>query len=163
MESGFISGTVVIGIGNEFRSDDAVGLMTVRKLRSEAPEGLGLIEHNGEGASLLETWKNCDLVFVVDAVSSGARSGSIHRFFANTERIPEDLFSSSSHAFGLAQAIEMSRVLGQLPQCLIVYGIEGKAFEAGQNLSPDVEAASVEVIKRILDDINLIKSEEEIT
>ena len=45
------------------------------------------------------------------------------------EARPVDIrVGSSTHALGLAEAMELARALGRLPP-VIVYGIEGKTFE----------------------------------
>lgn len=50
---------------------------------------------------------------------------------------------------GIPEAIELARVLDELPPRLIVYGIEGAEFEAGAGLSSAVAAAVAEMIDRI--------------
>lgn len=105
-------------------------------------------EQSGEGTSLVESWKGYNRVFIVDAVSSGASSGSIHRLDAS-ETIPSKFFSCSTHSFGVAEAIELARALNQLPEKLLLYGIEGKNFEPGEILSPEVESAIEEVADEI--------------
>ena len=48
---------LVIGVGNEFRGDDAAGLFVVRKLREKVAHEAVLVEATGEGANLMERWK----------------------------------------------------------------------------------------------------------
>jgi hydrogenase maturation protease len=81
---------------------------------------------------------------------SGAAPGTIRRFDASAQPLPKDAFRCSTHAFGVARAIELSRALGELPRSLVVYGIEGKNFAAGVGLSPEVERAVGEVVRRAL-------------
>ena len=52
---------------------------------------------------------------------------------------------SSTHAFGVADAVELARALGRLPGRLDVYAIEGASFAAGDRLSPAVERAVAEL------------------
>jgi hydrogenase maturation protease len=78
-------------------------------------------------------------VLLVDAVQSGAPPGTIHRFDVQTEKLPTWFSRSSTHSFGVAQAIELAAMMGETPSQLIVYGIEGLDFSAGTELSPDVE------------------------
>jgi hydrogenase maturation protease len=66
------------------------------------------------------------------------------------EALPVILAETSSHAFGVAHAIEMARVLGCLPAQLIVYAIEGRSFDWGSPLSPEAEAAARAVAERII-------------
>jgi hydrogenase maturation protease len=44
----------------------------------------------------------------------------------------------SSHGFGVAEAINLARILQLLPKSLTVYGIEGKNFGIGETVSPEV-------------------------
>jgi hydrogenase maturation protease len=145
-----LSSFLVIGIGNEYRSDDAAGLMTARKLKTLLHDEVTILEQSGDGAALMEIWKDARRVILIDAVSSGATPGTIYRLNANTEPIPAKFFNYSSHAFGVAEAIAMTVALNQLPPELVVYGIEGKNFAAGVELSPEVERTVDEVVERII-------------
>ena len=145
--------TLIIGLGNEYRRDDAVGLVVARRLREAAPEGVRVLEESGEGAALIESWQGADTVILIDAVHSGAKPGTIHRLDAHAQPIAKKFFRFSTHAFGLAEAVELARALGRLPPRLIVYGVEGKSFEAGVGLSPEVEAATQQVVERVLGEL----------
>jgi len=102
----------------------------------------------------METWTNKDRVFIVDAVASNGKPGTIYRFDALNENIPADIFVRySTHAINLAEAIELAKILALLPDSLVVYGIEGADFSAGVGLTPEVERAGVEVIKLVLDEV----------
>jgi hydrogenase maturation protease len=59
----------------------------------------------------------------------------------------------STHAFGLAEAVELARALGRLPRFLVVYGVEGKCFTPGAALSAGVEAAAADAAARVLDEV----------
>ena len=129
---------VVVGIGNDARGDDAAGLIAARRLEALA--------HEGDAMALLDVWRDADAVVVIDAVSSGAAAGTVHRFDASRAPLPASLRRSpSTHALGLADAIELGRALDRLPARVIVYGIEGGRFEAGAALTPAV-AAAVEAV-----------------
>ncbi len=146
---------LIIGVGNLYRCDDAVGILIARNLESRKTERMDIKEQSGEGTSLMEVWKDCDRVFIVDAVSSGAPCGSIHRLNAS-ESIPSRFFSCSTHNFGVAEAIELARTLNQLPEHLQLFGIEGKNFEPGEVLSPEVESAIELVTDEIFQSISSI-------
>jgi hydrogenase maturation protease len=97
--------------------------------------------YEGEPVGLIEEWTGADAVIIVDAVSSGASPGTIHRLDPLSERIPAALSQGSTHAFGLSDTIELARTLDRLPARLTVYGIEGKDFGAGDQLSAPVRTA----------------------
>ncbi len=144
---------LVIGIGNQFRCDDAVGLLVARELASLNIPNVTVIEHSGEGASLLETWNGFQTIIIVDAVVSGAQLGTIHTLDAHQQNIPSEFFHYSSHAFGLAEAVELARTLGKLPAHLKIFGVEGTNFDFGESLSLQVQKAIprlVEMIKSTL-------------
>jgi hydrogenase maturation protease len=144
------STTLVIGVGNRYRSDDAVGIIVARRLKERNLAGVTVIEATGEGAALIESWKAAEAVIIVDAVHSGAAPGTLHRFDAHTQPIPSRFFHYSTHAFSVAEAVELARALGQLPPRLILYGIEGRNFAAGERLSAEVEQAALEVVGQII-------------
>ena len=144
---------LVIGLGNEYRSDDAAGRAVARKLKASALDEFCVKEESGEGGALIEAWKDADFVVLVDAIESGALPGTIRRMDARTAVIPSELFHCSSHGFGVSEAIELARALERLPAGLIVYGIEGGNFALGTGFSPEVEAAADEVVRRIKDEL----------
>lgn len=131
-----------IGVGNLYRRDDGVGLYVAQRLRLENVPGVSVFEHGGEGTSLLDTFADVESVILVDAVSSGAAPGTIHSFDPNKESLPVNTFSRSSHAFGVAEAVELARSLGRLPEHCRIFGIEAACFEMGIGLTPAVERAA---------------------
>jgi hydrogenase maturation protease len=138
----------LIGIGNRFRRDDAAGLEVVRRLRLAHPPGVVLVEEEGEPASLIEAWRTADEALVVDGISSGSEPGRLHRFDVSDAPLPAEIFNPSTHSMGLPEAIELARELDRLPGRLVVYGIEGESFEAGEGLSDSVQRT---VEKLVLD------------
>jgi hydrogenase maturation protease len=80
-------------------------------------------------------------VIVVDAVASGAPAGTVHRLDPVGDPLPAEFARGSTHAFGLAETIELARTLDRLPPRITVYGIEGTDFRAGDELSAPVRAA----------------------
>ncbi|KAB2866517.1 MAG: hydrogenase maturation protease [Anaerolineae bacterium] len=145
-----------IGVGNELRGDDVVGRLAVRLLRYQPLPDTTFIEATGEGAALMEAWAGSDTVFLIDAVSAGQPSGTIYRFLAHSQTLPAQFFSYSTHAFSVAEAVEMARVLGQLPTHFVIYGVEGENFTAGASITPSVEKAVHEVIRQISAEIQAL-------
>src|SRR5215510_4588094 len=141
---------LIIGIGNEYRGDDAAGLIVARRLKERFANSVIVLEQSGDGAALMEAWRGAETVIIIDATLSGAEPGTIRRFDANTRPIPKTSFRCSTHAFGVAEAIELARALGNIPQRLMVYGIEGKNFAAGVGLSAEVEKAAGEAARQAL-------------
>ncbi len=142
----------VIGVGNRWRSDDAVGLAVATLVRERAPE-LDVVEREGEPVALLEAFDGLDAVVLVDAVSSGAEPGTVHRLDAAAAPLPGELFRHSTHHLGLAEAVELARALGTLPEETIVVGVEGASWSAGDGLSDDVAAAVDGAASAVLEEV----------
>ncbi|MEM8969153.1 MAG: hydrogenase maturation protease [Bacteroidota bacterium] len=120
--------TLVIGIGNRYRGDDALGCLVVDKLRKRSWKGVDVIEHDGEPASLIELWQGYSSVIIVDAVVSGAKSDTIHRIDLHKQYLPTNFGAYSSHGIGVTEAVELARALDKLPPRIIFLGLEGTAF-----------------------------------
>lgn len=132
---------MVIGVGNTWRGDDGAGLAVARRVRELSPAGVEVREIEGDATALVEAWSGVEHVVVVDAAESGAPAGTVRRFDARTRPLPVRSLRSSTHAFGVSDAVELARALGRLPRRLDIYAIEGASFTAGDRLSADVERA----------------------
>ena len=141
---------LVIGVGNEMRNDDAVGLHIARKLKEMRLPDTVVVESTGDGAELIDLWAKAEICLVFDAADSGAAPGTIHEFEAGAHKLPAKTLHSSSHQFGVVEAIEVSRSLGRLPHRLAVYAVEGKDFHGGTEMSPEVKAAADDAINQAL-------------
>jgi len=132
------AGVLLIGVGNEFRNDDALGLLIAREFRRRCPQGLGVMENDGDGASIVSALQEAREAVLVDAIRSGAVPGTIHRLDMASETVPPTLEFGTSHGFGVTEAVETARKLHFLPRHVILCGIEGATFELGKGLSDPV-------------------------
>lgn len=144
---------LVIGMGNDLRQDDAAGIIVVRVLASRGLSNVDFVEYPGDGAGLMSIWCGYDLVFVADASRSNAPAGTITRIDAAMREVAQDFFHYSSHAFGLAEAINTAKCLGELPEHLIVYAVEGKQFGFAIEPTMAVGAAAIEVARMIEEEL----------
>jgi hydrogenase maturation protease len=132
-------GTVVIGVGNEFRHDDGFGPAVVEALRRRDLPGVRFAVTDGEPGHLLDLWAGTDLAVVVDAaLAAPPCPGRIHRL---THVSGGAAGPGSSHGLGLGDAVELGAVLGRLPGRLVVYAVEPADLSLGPGLSPAVRQA----------------------
>jgi hydrogenase maturation protease len=115
--------------------------VVARALVGAFPDDVDVLEREGEPTSLMDAWEGADAVWLVDAVSSDAAPGMISRIDAAAEAVPPAFACSSTHHFGLPEAVELARAVGRLPPRLVIFGIEGASFAAGETLSAEVQAA----------------------
>ena len=149
---------LVIGVGNRFRRDDGAGLVAARQIRDRLSSCGGdrpvtVIEHTGEGTSLIAAWNQADTVYLIDAVASTGAAGAIHCWDATEQAPPADALRCSTHAVGIGDAIQLAQALGQLPRRLVVFGIEGQCFEFGEGLTAPVQQSIGRVVDRIVAEI----------
>jgi hydrogenase maturation protease len=144
-----VTRTLVIGVGNRDRGDDAAGLEVARLLRQCPPPGVLVLEQDARADGLLDAWRGAERVFLVDAACGGT-SGTVRRFEAHRELLPATILRGSTHSWGVAEAVETARALGELPPLTIVYAIFGRSFEPGsRGLSPEVGEAVVGVAEAL--------------
>jgi hydrogenase maturation protease len=142
---------VIIGVGNPDRGDDAAGRLAARRLRSLGLDAV--VEHSGEGTALLEAWSGAGRVILIDAVVTGAPPGTITVWEARKAPLQRTSFRGSTHAFGVAEAVELARALDRLPASLTIYGIEAQQFQPGAGLSPAVSDAVGQLAERIAQEV----------
>ena len=141
-------GPLVVGLGSPDQGDDAVGIEVARAVDALGLPGVHTAIHE-DPTALLHLWEGFDEVVVIDAVMTGRPPGAITvmEVGAGKAKLPPESWAATgrggTHAFGLATAVELARVLGQLPRRLTVVGVEAASFAQGTALSPEV-AASVD-------------------
>lgn len=144
----------IIGLGNAFRADDAVGIVVARQLLPYESSSVSIIEGGLAGLTLLHEMEGTDKLILIDAVSSQSEEGALLRF-----TIPQDLDTigqlawntsgSSTHGLGLGAALTLANTLGELPPYVVIYGIELGTVQYGCELSPKVVEAINALVIRI--------------
>ena len=132
---------MIIGLGNDFRHDDAAGLIVARKLRER---GVPAEEHAGDLAALLELWEGAEGVILVDAVSSGAVPGTLRRLDASVTPLARELFASSSHALSLADLPTPERRIEAVMELTDGFGADVVADFVGY---PDVVPEGLRMVR----------------
>ncbi len=141
--------TLVIGVGNPDRGDDAVGIEVARQVAIERPH-VTVLEFD-DPSEAIDAWEPDDVIVVTDAVSSGGLLGDIHVVNALTQKLPTGRWSAGgTHALGLAAAIEIARALGRLPLRLVVVGVEAKHFGHGARMCDAVADAVPAAVDAVL-------------
>jgi hydrogenase maturation protease len=141
--------TVVIGVGNEFRSDDGVGPAVAAEIGRRGLPGTRVVLSDGEPASLLEAWDGADLAVVVDAVRVDPPTpGRIHRSDAGPWLHGGN--AATSHGLGVPEALLLGRALDRLPGRLVVFAVEAASLDLGAGMSPPVAAAVGPAVTAVL-------------
>jgi hydrogenase maturation protease len=144
---------VVIGVGNALRGDDAAGLAAAEQIRASAPDDVAVRICEEEPTRLIDAFGDADVAFLVDAVSTGAPAGTVHRFDASDGPVPSLERRASTHALGIGEALELARALGRLPRRTVVFGVEGSDFVAREGMTPAVADGVARVSAMLLKEV----------
>jgi len=147
---------LVVGIGNWDRGDDGFGLAVAHQLMGRVPSTVRILERSGDALAMIEDWNGVHRAIVIDAMAPISEPGRVHRFDLSDSPLPIGFAPSSSHAFGVAETVELARSLGRLPRYLVAYLVEGEQFGTGAPLSLAVAEAVEDVADRIVSEISTI-------
>ncbi|WP_158169367.1 hydrogenase maturation protease [Mycolicibacterium smegmatis] len=144
---------LVIGIGNEARRDDGVGIAAVREIAERHVPGVEAMVTSGDPGELLDAWAGVPTVIAVDAaVSPSATPGTVRRW--TPADLPRDVGDVSSHALGLAGAYRLGEALGQSPGRLIVLTVDVEDVGYGFGMTDAVARAVPDIVRAILAEVN---------
>lgn len=150
--------TVVIGVGNPVRRDDAAGLAVARRVRERLAgrSDVDVTELWAGGLRLVEAMVGYDRAVVVDAMSTGRHApGTVCRLSL------ADLGSAHNltcvHDASLPTGLEIFRQCQQpLPSDILVWGIEGADLGSlSEELSEPVQSAIAPAVEAILCELGL--------
>lgn len=153
-----MSGVLLLAVGNRSRGDDALGPRVLPLLAQRLPAGVRVLEHSGEPSGLIELLGSASSCLLVDALATGGPPGRLLRWDAHAGSLAGSLHQSS-HSLGVAEAIELARALGRLPERLVVLGLEGQRYDLGAPLSPPVAAALPELASAIAQELEAWREE----
>ena len=132
----------VMGIGNPLMMDEGVGVRVMEVMMGtlQFPDNVTLVDAGTMGMGILNLFKECDYLLVVDAVDgTGEAPGTVVRL------TPEDLAPNqvkhSMHDVRLVDVLEAAMLMGNRPEadCIGIQIADMGHVEIG--LSPAVEAA----------------------
>jgi hydrogenase maturation protease len=146
--------SIVIGVGNRDRGDDAIGPIVCDRLRARSGDAASLRMFVCEGSilDLALHWDHDDHVVIVDAMQPGDEPGRIVTVDATAGPLPIP-GALSTHEIDVSAAIELARAIGRIPARLFLIGIEAAQTEWRTPPSGAVEAAIDAVVDRVIDEL----------
>ncbi|MFC1563575.1 hydrogenase maturation protease [candidate division KSB1 bacterium] len=124
---------IVIGIGNPYRQDDAIGLNIARQLKNENIPGITIFETIGDSTNIIEQCKDAKTVILIDAMFSGTKPGTILRFDIPKEFIPEEIIRMSTHSFSIIKTIQLMQELEIFLILSLFFASRGKSSISGKD------------------------------
>jgi hydrogenase maturation protease len=143
---------LVLGLGNDILTDDAVGLRVVETV-CERLAGEAQVEVKGTtemGLALLDEIVDRESVVLVDAVQTGAAPpGEIHEIDSlELSRI----LTTAPHFLGIGETLALGKLLGlAMPRNLRIFAIEvADPYTLGTKMTPAVEQAVAPASERVI-------------
>lgn len=141
----------IIGVGNILMQDEGTGPKVAEFLRNNYtfdPE-IEIIDGGTLGLDLLPYIEKYKKLIIVDVVDFDKEPGFIK--ILRGEEIPPYLKTKLSvHHVGVQDLIEVARLMGYMPEELVLAGIQPESIDLGLDLTPTVAGKLNELIEEIL-------------
>jgi hydrogenase maturation protease len=142
---------LVLGLGNDILTDDAIGLAVARRLeRTLAGNSAIEVQETMEmGLALLDYLTGYTAALIVDAIQTGcAAPGFIHELDALALK---QLTGRTPHFVGVGETLALGKQLGlPMPGTVRIFAIEVQdPFTLGTRMTPPLEAALPGIVDRI--------------
>jgi hydrogenase 3 maturation protease len=145
----------ILGVGNEFRADDAAGVLIARALSKRAcaldTDHVLVIEAGPAPENVTGELRKFgpDLVLIIDAAEMGGQPGAIQ--WISEEAI--DGMSASTHSLPLSM---LARYLTLDLHCtVILLGVQPRSTEIGEGISEEVSEAIQEIADQLDESIRM--------
>lgn len=143
---------LVLGLGNDILTDDAIGLHVVREVRRQVADlpNVAVHETMEMGLALLDFIVGYRALVLVDSIQTHkAPPGFIHEIDdANLKLLP----GPTPHFLGVGETLALGRQLGlTMPERVRVFAIEvDDPFTLGTQMTPVLRAALPTAVERVV-------------
>ena len=152
--------TLILGLGNEYAGDDAVGVLAARALLQDLGRDADVVESAASGLALLEVFAGYHRAVVIDSIRTGRRpAGTIVEVGLAELGLA---IAPSLHQAGMPELAAVARRLGMgFPDRTRVLAVEvAGPLMFGAPLSEPVAAAIAPLGRRVLDQVRHWASED---
>ena len=152
-----IARTLVLGLGNDILTDDAIGILVVREVRRRVAHlaNVDVRETMEMGLALLDLIVGYESLVLIDAIQTGhAAPGHIHEI---TQQQLKSLPDRTPHFLGVAETLQLGRQLGlPMPSRLRIFAVEvADPFTFGTEMTPELQQALPIAVERIVAEVEL--------
>ncbi|WP_444933207.1 hydrogenase maturation protease [Microbulbifer sp. JTAC008] len=133
---------LLVSLGNPLRGDDGVGPHIIARLRQKLGGAVEYLESGGDILHLLAQWKGRWVCLVDAMISDQHPIGEVVTIDGLESALAPSMCNTSSHGFGLTEALTMGKHINSLPAHLDVFAINSESLAKGQGLSPKVASAA---------------------
>jgi hydrogenase maturation protease len=165
---------VIVGLGNMLLKDEGIGVHVAQLLQKEdLPGNVEIIDGGTAGLDILLSQKPPYKLVVIDAVRAGNKPGTIYKTRLNVcptcgpdggdgakYSASQFIVASSTgrskislHQVGLLDALRAAELVGNMPDEVVVVGVEPAEVSLGLELTELVEQSVPAVVKQVLEEV----------
>jgi len=138
--------TLVLGMGNDILTDDAIGLAVVRRLESQLQRrpDTDFRVTSEMGLALLDFITGYSRVILIDSIQTGhAPAGFVHELDAGSLPDSSVLRTGTPHFLGVSETLALGRQLGlAMPEEVRVLAIEVEdPYTVSETMTPTLQRA----------------------
>jgi hydrogenase maturation protease len=153
----------IIGLGNPLRRDDGIGLLLLQHLQAQKkklPKNIEYIDGGTSGMNLLHLLAQFDAVMLIDAVDFKGKPGDVRVFSLEDIQSQKKPMILSTHDSDFLNILRLSQELKELPETLVIFGVQPRDVSHGIGLSKDIEIILDDLYLKVQKEIqNLINSQ----
>jgi len=146
--------TLILALGNPLREDDGVSAAVLEQLKEHVLPGSGvdLLDGGTAGLDCALLWQGYDNLILIDAADMGLPSGQWRSFTPEDMQLDDSGMRSigAVHSAGLREALVLGRALGNLPDQVVIFGIQPETIEFGMGISSRMQEVLPHVREAVL-------------
>lgn len=145
---------LVLGVGNVLLTDEGVGVRALKELerRYTFPENVELLDGGTAGIELLRHIRNRDYLIIIDCMKCSQEPGTVVRVEGND--VPTAFRTRiSPHQLGLSDLLAAAMLTDELPENLVLFGVEPESIDIGLDLTDRVEASLEKLTNAVIDEL----------
>lgn len=134
--------------------DEGVGIHALRALQDSCrfePE-IELVDGGTSGLDLLPFFGSHRQMMMLDAMSFDAEPGTIGRV-ENEDILARLNTKTSVHHLGLSDLLAMAQLTDQVPQEIVLFGVQPGSMELEVGMTTEVEAAIPKLLDYVVDQL----------
>lgn len=146
----------IVAVGNQIMGDDGVGASVVETLEQSPVGDRSDVTLSNAGTTAffaLEAMSGCDRAVVVDAIATGADPGTVHQYRFVDGAFAGEIPEMTMHDFSFAEALEAGREAYDIPEEVLIFGVEPATIELSMELSDPIERTVPTLVDRIRDEL----------
>jgi hydrogenase maturation protease len=147
--------SAVFGLGSP-HGDDTIGWLVARELEGRVSRGVRIREIAAP-AQILDHLEGVGKLVLIDGCRMGLPPGTVVRF-EWPHAVFQDSRPASTHGLGLAEMLHLASMVGRLPACVTLFGVEIVHADAGAAVSAKVIESLPILVTEVLEELSETKS-----